>query len=506
MLMRLLVVAACGAILSAALPPTGLWPLALALVPLSALVARSGTTREAFWLGFAFAIPFFVLYLLWLPLSFAVILTPGFWALFPLLVLALAAIWGGTTGLSRWLGGQGVGTLWLLPAAWVVVEWARSQGYLGFPWGTLGYLWLDTPVAQTADLVGVYGLSLVTASLASLFAVPFVPPADQGPYRRRRALDWVLTLIIPLALGASVWGIGLTRSNLRVAPPSQIALLVQGNVDPFGRAISPSQEITVHTDLTRNGQLDLTTPPDLVVWPEGAVLGFMVDGTTGAATRETIQQSAPDSAFVVGGRASEGDRSFNSVYSITGQQLSDRYDKVFLVPFGERWPLIQSAAPAYRAIFGLLGLPLLQSTSPGKAFDPLQTSVGLVATYICYESVFPQVQRVMVRRGAAVLINVTNDAWFARGNGARQHFDMGRLRAIETRRYLLRAGNDGITAAVDPHGRVLAELERGVAGTLAVNYGLNEVETPWVRYGHLLIPVLTLYLVLVAALTLIRRN
>lgn len=501
--LRLLVAAACGIILSAALPPTSFWPLALALTPLYLLVAGSESSRRAFWLGFVFAAAFFTLYLLWLPLSFSVILSPAFWALFPLLILILAVIWGGTTGLSRWLGGKGAGTLWLLPVAWVLVEWVRSQGYLGFPWGALGYLWLDTPVAQIADLIGVYGLSLVTTTLAALFAMPFLPLGERSGHR---PLYLLFTPVIPLALGAALWGAGLARSDLPVAPPTETALLIQGNIDPLGRMLSPSQELSVHTDLTRNGQLDLAAPPDLVVWPEGAVLGLTVDGVAGEPVREQIQQSAPHSTFIVGGRAHNGGRSFNSVYSIDEQLLDDRYDKVFLVPFGERWPLIETAAPVYRAIFELLGLPPLQSTSPGPAFDPLQTAAGPVAAYICYESVFPQVQRTMVRRGATVLINITNDAWFARGNGARQHFDMGRLRAIETRRYLLRAGNDGITALVGPRGEVLAELERDAAGILKVDYGLSETKTVWVRYGHLFIPLLTAYAVGTVALALLRRH
>jgi len=131
----------------------------------------------------------------------------------------------------------------------------------------------------------------------------------------------------------------------------------------------------------------------------------------------------------------------------------------------------------------LFGLPLLASTSPGAAPEPLFTPLGRLAAYICYESVFPQVQRRQVADGARLLVLGTNDAWFARGAGAEQHFDMGRLRAIETRRWLLRAGNDGVTAAVDPLGRTVARLERGVAGTLTAPFALETGLTPWVRLG-----------------------
>src|SRR5690606_11845989 len=173
--------AALGALLTLALPPVGWWPLALTLAGLYAAVANARTGSRAFRLGFWFALPFFAIYVSWLPRSFADLLGPSFWAVFPFLVLALAAMWGATTWLA-WLaaGGGGRRTLWLLPGAWVAVEWARTQGYFAFPWGTLGYLWLDTPVAQLASVSGVYGLSLLVTMLATLLALPLVSPRTGG--------------------------------------------------------------------------------------------------------------------------------------------------------------------------------------------------------------------------------------------------------------------------------------------------------------------------------------
>ena len=168
MLLRVLVAAACGVLFTAAFPPDGLWPLALALAPFFGLVAASERLREAFWLGFGFAIGFFSLYVLWLPRSFSELLTPFFWVIFPLMLIALGVYWGGTAWLARLLAGRGRGVLWLLPLLWVLVEWVRTQGLLGFPWGTIGYLWLDTPVAQLADTLGVYGLGLLTTVAMAL--------------------------------------------------------------------------------------------------------------------------------------------------------------------------------------------------------------------------------------------------------------------------------------------------------------------------------------------------
>jgi len=508
-----------GVLLSFALPdplvnpPLPGWLFFPALVPLFVLVARSRQPREAFWYGFAFGAPFFASYILWLPQSFAVLLGSFFWVLYPPMVLILASFWGLVTWLSRQLGGPGLGALALLPAFWVLMEWARTQGYFAFPWGTLGYLWLDTPIVQLADTVGTYGLSLLTTVLTALLALPFIPGGQDRPHRHSswRLPRHALPLLAALGIWAAAWATGsfkITFTGNNLPSDDHSALLVQGNLDPFGRLNTVGEELRIQTDLTARAAAVLAQDPELVIWPEGAVLSSPLEDLPGQPARQEIQTSAPASTFILGAGAFEAASGhwFNSVYSLNNTQVIDRYDKRFLVPFGERWPLIGVAAPLYRAVFGLFGLPLLQGRSPGRSLHPLQTPEGPVAAYICYESVFPQVQSAMVRQGATLLVNITNDAWFARGKGARQHFDMGRMRAIETRRYLLRAGINGITGVIDPLGRVGEVLERGVADTLLVRFGQSTVITPYVRYGRLLIPALLLYLLVVLAVSRLRRQ
>lgn len=490
-----------GASLSLALPPIGSWPLLGVLVPLFAGVANAESPRAAFGLAGAFAVPFFALYTWWLPASLAVGFGPAAWLILPPLIAVLALFWALLAAVARRLGGRGAGTLWVLPALWVLVEWARAQGYFGFPWGTLGYAWLDTPVAQLASVVGVYGLSLLTTSAAALLAAPLVRD-DRGDARLapRRVAAPALALL--LVGGAWSWGALALRGAAPDAPLT--ALLVQGDIDPFG-AVLAGPELRTYVSLTERGADALPDAPDLVVWPEGAVSGRVLEGVRGEPDREAIQASAPASAFLVGGRRREPGRSYNSVFSIADGRLLGTYDKRVLVPFGERFPLIEPLEPVYRGVFALMGLPLLNSTYAGDAFAPLSTPLGSVGTYICYESVFPQSTRLMVARGAEVLVTVTNDAWFSRGDGARQHWDMGRMRAIETRRYVLRAANDGITGAIDPYGRGIVELERGIRGSLVAPFGLSRVRTPWVRVGGFAPWVLTVWVGL-AALAASRRR
>lgn len=484
----LLLAAACGALLTLALPATGWWPAAAAMAGPYAAIANARRPRRAFAVGFWTGLPFFAVYLAWLPASLGDLLGPAFWAVFPLLVLALSCVWGGTAWLS-WAaaGGGGRRTLWFLPVAWVAVEWARTQGYLAFPWGALGYAWLDTPVAQLASLGGVYLLGLLVTVPAALLALPLVTPrAALGPPTARLLLAPAAALLVVAA--AWVGGRELeSDAEAALRPPTRLALLVQGNVDAFARAGGAARDLRVHLELTREGVAEAAyqgSPPyDLVVWPEGAVLGYDMEGSGARELHEQISRSAPGAAFVVGARAYQGAESFNSLYSLRDGAVLGRYDKHYLVPFGERWPLHGSLPWLYDGLFGLFGLPPLASTSAGPPPAPLATPLGPVAAFVCYESVFPQVQRRQVADGARLLVLGTNDAWFARGAGAEQHFDMGRLRAIETRRWLLRAGNDGVTAAVDPLGRTVARLERGVAGTLTAPFALETGLTPWVRLG-----------------------
>ncbi len=498
-LLPALMAAASGVLLTLALPPAGLWPAGLALAVLFVMTAQASGFRRAFSLGFWFGAGFFSLHLLWLPasLSHPDWFGPFFWLIYPPLLLLLATFWGLATGLARLAGGAGRGTLLLLPAAWVLTELLRHMGYFAFPWGTLGYMWLDTPVAQYADVLGVNGLSLLTAVIVALLATPFVAPVN----RPRRDLGRVVAPVSAILLLGALWFTG----NLRLVEPgapTHSALLVQPNLDPFGRLGTPSGDLQIQTRLTGDAVAALASPPDLVVWPEGSVIGLQVEGPGGTDVRSTIQGAAPDSALIVGGRGRSERGSHNRAWLLEDGQLSASYDKTVLVPFGETWPFMDSLSGLYRGVFGLLQIGMLENTVAGADRNPLPVSADgpfNAGVYICYESVFPQVTADAVRNGAGVLVTITNDAWFARGNGARQHFDMGRMRAIETRRTVLRSGLDGITGVVDVNGRTVAELPRNVASTLLAEFTPRQDLTPYVRYGGLLIWVLLAWLVIAAA-------
>ncbi|CAN5800774.1 apolipoprotein N-acyltransferase [soil metagenome] len=488
-----------GSLLSAAFPPVGVWPTVFGLIVLFALVARSPTSREAFAPGFWFGLGFFASHLFWLPnsLSDPNLFGPVAWVMYPPIVLIEGVFWGIVTGGSRFLGRRGAGTLLFLPALWLLMAWASTQGVFAFPWGSLGYVWLGTPLAQFADVSGSYGLSFVTLVVTALLAVPFLGGG------RRAVFASATSVLVAALLTAGVSVYSRERLAEPVPVPNQQALLVQGNTDPLERAQGTSSDLDIYAPLTARALQDLPVKPGLVVWPEGAVLGFNVEieGVNGEETRRRIQNSAGDAAVITGA----GVGSYNSVYGLSDATITGRYDKVYLVPFGEGIPFNQALLPVYTVVYGWFNLGPY-GRLPGTAFNPIPTSAATAATYVCYESVFPQVAWRMVARGADVLVNISNDAWFGRGNGAEQHFAMGTMRAIETRRYLLRVGNDGVTAVVDPQGRTLQRLERHIPASLLADYATSDVVTLYVRYGDWLIVAVAVYALLLAALLLPQRS
>ncbi len=504
-----IILLASGLAFSAAFPPVGVWWLAVALVPLFVFSARAEKTRDAFGFGFWFGLGFFALHIFWLPssLSSPDLFGPLAWVIYPPIVLIEGVFWGLVTGLSHLIAGRSRGVLWVLPAFWLIMEWARTQGPLAFPWGSLGYIWEPIPLVQLADIAGSYGLSFLLLVMVSLLAAPFVP-SDEPDFLYTESNTSPLLRFTPVLLvfimSLASYAYGLYRLTQFPPEPNQTAMLVQGNTDPLGRTAGES-DLEVYTHLTSSSLANLAQSPDLVIWPEGAIIGEYVVGMQGEDTRQAVADSAPGITVVSGASIWEdSSHRYNAVISLEDANIRARYDKRNLVPFGEAVPFSGIFGSFYNLIYRNFGI-YTPITTVGDHYNPLVTPVATIGTYICYESVFPQVARTMVKEGANVLANISNDAWFGVGPGAEQHFQMGNMRAIETRRYILRDGNDGITAVISPQGKVLERLERGIRGTLEADYALNNTLTPYVRFGDWLIWVVAIYGVLASVFLLLRR-
>jgi len=308
--------------------------------------------------------------------------------------------------------------------------------------------------------------------------------------------------MVGVMISAGGWFYGQNRLAEPLAEPDQEVLLLQGNTDPLGRYEGTSFDFEIYADLTVGILRGLESPPDLVIWPEGAAVGpgVQLEGMNGEPWRLRIRESAATASVITG--ASSG--RFNSVFGLADGRITNRYDKVYLVPYGEGIPLEGPLNAIYNPIYRSFGLAP-SGRLPGDSFVPLTLPNAIAAAYVCYESVFPQVARNMVAQGAEVLVNISNDAWFGVGSGAEQHFAMGTMRAIETRRYLLRAGNDGITAVIDPLGRTTERIPRFAASGLLGEYALSSFLTPYVLYGDWLVVVLAIYSAALLLLGLRRR-
>ncbi|WP_216329209.1 apolipoprotein N-acyltransferase [Deinococcus aestuarii] len=436
-------------------------PLAvLAPLPLAALhrrLARSTGGRGAFGHAFVFALAFFSVHLPWLPASMADVLGPLGGLLTVLVLPAAALTWAAPLALTRVAFGSR--TLLALPFAWVLLEALRARGPLAFPWGAPGYALTQTPLAQLASVGGVALLTLLVTGTASVLA---------GWGRRPPAL---------LALLA-VWGAGLLWGR-QVTPPvppaPRTAVLVQGAIDPRLKARGRTlEELGVYLDLTR-GALR-SGAADLVVWPETASPLPASDPTVLPALRGL---GVP---LLVGAPGDVPGQARNSAYGVDGG-VTGRQDKRVLVPFGESLPFSGVLGFLYTPVLNSLGMAGSTRLTPGRLLNVLPLRELRAGVSICYESVFGPLSRQAVRAGANLLVVISNDAWFGRGAGAEQHFQMGRLRAIETRRFLLRAGNDGVSAVVDPWGRVQFRAPRGERGAYRVAFDVSATRTPFVRYG-----------------------
>jgi len=443
-----------------------LWGAPLVVLVLSVVFARLQQLtphQSARWL-WPFGLGFFSLHLQWLFFSLNTVLgAPAGLLVMPLIALLAAGLTLTLTLTQRWTGRL---RLVALPAAWLLFDWLRTLGPLAFPWGSLGYAASRTPAVQLASLGGIPLLAALVLGSAALLA-----------HRRR----WSVGLALALWATALLGGLALIGPE-RVS--TRTALLVQGAVDPLVKLRGEVDATRLYRDLTRSVLPGLGRAPDVVLWPEGAIPIVPDGGSDLGLSGVPLLTGAP---------TWQQGQLFNSAYALS-KNGRFRYDKVRTVPFGETFPSYAALSGLYRPVFAILGIPDLRNVSIGTRSAVLRAGPLRYAVSLCYESVFPGLVRRAVLDGGQVLATLSNDAWFGRSAGAEQHFLMGRVRAIEFRRFWLRAGNDGVTAVTDPYGRVQARLERGARATLQAGFSPQNSLTLYARFGDWMVGLVTLTL------------
>jgi apolipoprotein N-acyltransferase len=351
------------------------------------------------------------------------------------------------------------------PFLWVAVELARTR-ISGFPWDLLGITQVDNiPLTRIATATGVYGLSfeilLVNVAVASAFLVH---------RNRRRPLIFASIGAIVL-LQAGRW------LTLPLAPADHTAVLVQQNLSSGGSDAWTDEEM--RTALSDFSALSLSSKqhPDLIVWPESPA-PFL---TNDSAFREPISNLARESNawLVIGSIGVDNKGAFFNSASLIGPTgaWTARYSKMHLVPFGEYVPF----ASVFSFASGLT--QAVGNFTPGTLHEPLQASDQKLGIFICYESIFPNEVRQLAEQGADVLVNISNDGWYGDSGAWAQHLNQARMRAIENNRWLLRDTNTGLTASIDPYGRIVARLGRKTRAALPAPYALTKVTTFYSRHG-----------------------
>jgi apolipoprotein N-acyltransferase len=232
--------------------------------------------------------------------------------------------------------------------------------------------------------------------------------------------------------------------------------------------------------------------PQIVVWPETATPFFFQDNPVYRPRVEELAKHM-DAYLFFGTPAFEYEggmmRYYNRAYLLSQKgTIIGRYDKIHLVPFGEYIPLRRLLFFVEKLAYGVIG-----DFSKGTITDPIRTPIASIGSLICYEAIFPESARLFARKGASLLVNITNDAWFGTTSAPYQHFSMARLRAIETRLYLIRVANTGITSVVDPTGRTRIETAIFKRVVVIGEVRPHERMTFYTRFGDLFAQILAAF-------------
>src|SRR6202161_79342 len=502
-----------GALSSLAMAPFNAWPILLVTFPIAvwqidgAAAGRWRGVPAAALTGWWFGLGYFVPGLYWIGyaflvdaqtfawlMPFAILGLPAYLALFMALGFALARLFW-TRDASRVVA---------LAASLTMSEWLRGQALTGFPWNTLGYA-LSEPLAlaQTASLIGLWGLTFLAVAI---FASPAV--LIDGTSRGRK--PWIApALAFVVLLAMTVFGAIRLSQHPTVLRANTKLRIMQPNLQQDARfnytaKAEVMKKYLTLSDRASGPQSTGVRDVNVLIWPESALPFFL---TREADAMAEIADLLPKGTVLITGAVRAPDlppgtritRAYNSIYVIDhdGNVLSV-YDKLHLVPFGEFLP--------FQDLMEKIGFEQLTKVQggfiPGTRRHRVEVpNAPRMLPLICYEAIFPG--NVVDRNDRpGWIVNLTNDGWFGISTGPYQHLQQARLRAIEQGLPLVRAANTGISAVIDPSGRVVAQLGLGLEGVLDSSLPAAIPPTIYARAGD--IPAATI--VFVALIFVIRRR
>jgi len=469
-----------GVMLVLVQPPVSLFPLAfIALVPLLKAIDRDDIVLS-FKRGFAAGVVAWLGIIYWVvvamnsygginvPLSVLILL------LFALYLSLYVAIF--TVSCAYLEKRTSVPAYLLAAPVWVVLEYARGTVMTGFPWAFLGHSQYSfLPLIQVASVTGTYFISfLIVAVNGIIFSL-----------WGRKKVSFIWTAVVAILIASSLV-YGFVRLQHRDSEPLRAAI-VQGNIGQDVKWDDAFKMMTVSKYYRLS--FGLAQGSDLIIWPETA-MPFIIERDIHAHKYVRAVPAMLGSRLLFGTVGLGADRKLlNSVHYVDGDgRTAAIYNKVHLVPFGEYTPIV-SYFP-FLAKITAIGADFI----PGEGHRPIATDAGKVGILVCFEGIFPYITNETVREGAQVLINVTNDAWYNRTSAPFQHVAFYVFRAIETDRYVLRAANTGISAVIDPRGRVRGKTPIFTEEVLRGTYALKDTMTFYVRYGDYFIVLSLVFL------------
>ncbi len=472
-----------GLMLAGAFQRIGLGFVAwVAYVPLIAFLFRTGTSLRAFLGGFVAGYVANFALLLWIP---AVLIRYGelppvlAWIAFGLMVAVLSCYPAAACALTKYFAGRGgPAFLLLFPAVWVVFEYILGRfPFGGLPWILAGYSQSGyLGVIQIADITGIFGVSFVI-----LFTGTSV--VWMAACRENKIKAFAPFLLAMLLLSAClVYGAASLRRWGSI-PANFSAAMLQGNLsfdDPEHVLGEKFRRGYVRmADTLRSGETDL------LVLPESPTPASFQYEDSYRQILENLARRYPLGLVFNNIRSSDapgGTEYFNSAYFLDGKgSLAGIYDKIHLVPFGEYIPLsgLFSFAETITKDVG--------SFTPGKEVRVYNLAGRPANALICFEAVFPDLARRFVRKGSQLMINLTNDGWYGDSAAPHQHLAIARLRAVENRRYLLRATNSGISAIIEPSGKIQASTGLLQEAVITGRFAFMAKRTFYTRYGDVFV-------------------
>ena len=455
--------ALAGILYALSFPFFDLWPLAwIFAVPLLFSVEGVSPCR-AFFSGMISGLVAWAGVLYWIAL---VMSTYGGMGLFTatLLLLVLLAYLALYFGAFAWAASRFSDTksaFLILPGIWVALELIRSYTiFSGFPWALLGYSQLPfTSFVQVAELGGVFLVSAVvmTGNVAIYQAM-----------KKQYAPVAITIGLVIVCAGFGQWRIGHLPFE---GTPFRVAA-AQANVPQDQKWRKEQVDATLETYLSLTEQA-IDKKARLVVWPETACTFYLFRHWP-QTLRVMKLSMAHQADLLVGSPAYEDGRSYNRAYLLRSDRIIGFYDKMHLVPFGEYLPLAGILRDYFDGLTAEVG-----DFSAGTEVEPIED----IGVFICFESIFPDISRQLCKQGARVLVNMSNDAWFKTWSTPEQHLQFACFRAIETRRWVVRAVNHGISAVIDPQGKVVERLELLKEGMIVCDIKKIDYLSFYVRHG-----------------------